>query len=200
VLGPTWIARWSYATAKALDEHLCFAYRYRGLPVSIVRYFNAYGPRLHPAGYGSVVARFIMQALAGEPLTIHGDGRQTRSFAYVDDIVEGTVLAGTHPAAVGEVFNIGNGSEVSIAQLAREIAGLAGSRSIYSYLPYGEVYGPDFADPRRRVPDTGKARRLLGYAPQVSLRDGLAQTVAWFQGTSDWREYTQERGATRDRC
>lgn len=199
VLGPTWIPRWSYATSKALDEHLCFAYRDAGLAVSIVRYFNAFGPRLHPAGYGSVVARFTVQALAGELLTIYGDGRQTRSFAYVGDIVQGTVLAGTHPAAIGEVFNIGNGSEVSIAELAREIIDLVGSRSALTYLPYAEVYGPDFADPHRRVPAIAKARRRLGYEPQVTLREGLARTVAWFQSTGEWREYTRERRAVRDR-
>ncbi len=181
VLGPTWAGRWSYATSKALDEHLGFAYRDRGLEFSVVRYFNAYGPRLHPAGYGSVIARFIMQALAGEPLTIHGDGRQTRSFTYVSDIVQGTILAGTHPAAEGEVFNVGNGAEITIAGLAQEILELSGSASACVFQPYGEVYGPGFVDPRRRVPDIGKARRLLGYAPQVALREGLLRTIEWFR-------------------
>jgi len=181
VLGPTWFARWSYATSKALDEHLAFAYAGQGLPVSVVRYFNAYGPRLDPAGYGSVVARFIGQALAGEPLTIHGDGQQTRSFTYVADTVRGTILAGTESAALGEVFNVGNEQEITIAQLAREIIALTGSRSSLRFLPYAEVYGPDFADPRRRQPDTGKARQRLGFVARVALSEGLTRTIAWFR-------------------
>lgn len=182
VLGPTWVPRWSYSTAKAIGEHLCFAYRERGLSISIVRYFNAYGPRLHPAGYGSVIARFIGQALAGEPLTIHGDGRQSRAFTFVADTVRGTMLAGTQGAAVGEAFNIGSEAETSIVELAHAIIALTGSRSTLSFQPYEEAYGPSFADPQRRVPDVGKARRLLGFAAQVPLAEGLAQTIAWFRG------------------
>ncbi len=181
VLGPTWVPRWSYATAKALDEHLCFAYRDRGLAVSVVRYFNAYGPRLDPAGYGSVVARFIGQALAGEPLTVHGDGQQTRTFTYVADTVRATILAGTQPAALGEVFNVGAEVEITIEELAREIVARSGSRSQIVYQPYAEVFGPHFADPRRRVPDASKARRLLGYSAQVPLGEGLARTLEWFR-------------------
>src|SRR5207342_2371121 len=100
VLGSTDVARWSYSTAKALDEHLALAHAKAGLPVSIVRYFNSYGPRLDERGYGSVVARFVRQALAGEPLTVHGDGAQTRCFTYVADTVRGTLLAARTPAAV----------------------------------------------------------------------------------------------------
>ena len=184
VLGPTWVPRWSYATSKALDEHLAFCYRDLGLPVSIVRYFNAYGPRLHPQGYGSVVARFIMQALAGEPLTVHGDGRQSRSFTYVSDTVQGTILAGTHPAAIGHVFNIGAEQEVTIEQLAREVIAQSRSRSTISYVPHQVAYGPNFADCHRRVPDAGKARRLLGFSAQVPLAEGLARTIEWFRRLS----------------
>jgi UDP-glucose 4-epimerase len=187
VLGSTWVSRWSYATAKALGEHLCFAYRDRGLAVSIVRYFNAYGPRLHPAGYSSVVARFIGQALAGQPLTVHGDGEQTRAFTYVADTVRGTILAGTHPAALGEVFNIGSEVETTIVDLARQIVALTGSASALSFRPYEADYGPGFADPRRRAPQADKARRLLGFAARVPLAEGLAQTVAWFRSTSNQR-------------
>lgn len=183
VLGPTWVPRWSYATAKALGEHLCFAYHARGLAVSIVRYFNAYGPRLHPAGYGSVVARFIGQALAGEPLTVHGDGRQSRAFTYVADSVRGTILAGTEAAALGEAFNIGGDVETSIVDLARAIVDLTGSPSPISFQPYEAAYGPNFADPQRRLPDVTKARRLLGFSAQVPLAEGLARTIAWFRGS-----------------
>jgi UDP-glucose 4-epimerase len=182
VLGPTWVARWSYATAKALGEHLCFAYRERGLDVAIVRYFNAYGPRLHPAGYGSVIARFIGQALAGEPLTVHGDGRQSRAFTYVADSVRGTMLAGTERAALGQAFNIGGETETSIVELARTIVALTGSSSTLSFQPYEVAYGPSFADPQRRLPDVSKARRLLGFSARVPLAEGLARTIAWFRG------------------
>jgi len=182
VLGPTWVARWSYATAKALGEHLCFAYRERGLDVAIVRYFNAYGPRLHPAGYGSVIARFIGQALAGEPLTVHGDGRQSRAFTYVADSVRGTMLAGTERAALGQAFNIGGETETSIVELARTIVALTGSSSTLSFQPYEVAYGPSFADPQRRLPDVSKARCLLGFSARVPLAEGLARTIAWFRG------------------
>ncbi|MCL6430242.1 MAG: GDP-mannose 4,6-dehydratase [Anaerolineae bacterium] len=182
VLGPTWIPRWSYATAKALDEHLCFAYRGQGLEVSVVRYFNAYGPRTDPQGYGSVVARFVNQALSGEPLTVLGDGQQTRSFTYVSDSVEGTILAGTMPAALGEVLNLGSEEEITIERLALEVIALTGSRSRLTYLPYEAAYGADFAEPRRRAPDGSKARRLIGFEPRVSLRDGLRRTIEWFRG------------------
>ncbi len=184
LLGPTWVHRWSYATAKALGEHLCFAWRDRGLAVSVVRYFNAYGPRLHPAGYGSVIARFIQQALAGEPLTVHGDGEQTRAFTYVADTVQATILAGTRPEALGEAFNIGGEAETSIAALAREIIALTGSPSTLAFQPYEAAYGPGFADPQRRAPDAGKAQRLLGFRATVPLSEGLARTVAWFRNTS----------------
>ena len=182
VLGPTWVSRWSYAAAKMLDEHLAFAYARRGLAVSIVRYFNAYGPRLHPDGYGSVVARFISQALAGEPLILYGDGQQTRSFTYVADTVQGTVLAGTEQAALGQVFNIGSEDEVSIAELARAVLAATGSSSPLRSIPYAEAYGPGFAEPRRRRPSIEKARRLLGFAPHTPLVEGLAETVRWFRG------------------
>ncbi len=181
VLGPTWMPRWSYATAKALDEHLAFAYREQGLAVSVVRYFNAYGPRLDPAGYGSVVARFIGQALAGKPLTVHGDGQQTRCFTYVADTVRGTFLAGTLLQALGEVFNIGAGGEITMEQLAREVIAATGSASEITFVPYSTAYGAHFADTRRRVPDTSKARRLLGFEAQVTLAEGLARTIAWYR-------------------
>ncbi len=178
ILGPTWIPRWSYSTSKALDEHLCFAHRDRGLPVSIVRYFNIYGPRMDPLGYGSVIARFISQALAGVPLTVHGDGEQRRCFTYVSDAVEATIRAGSVQAAVGEVFNVGSRHERSVNELAAEILRLTGSASPIEYVDYGSAYGPQFADPRRRLPDTTKAERVLGWCAAVDLPQGLAQTIA----------------------
>ncbi|MBI2845750.1 MAG: GDP-mannose 4,6-dehydratase [Chloroflexi bacterium] len=181
VLGPTWVHRWSYATSKALDEHLAFAYARRGLQVTVIRYFNSYGPRLDPRGYGSVVAKFIIQALQNQPFTVHGDGQQTRCFTYIEDSVEGTLLAGGEEKAIGEVFNIGNSQETSIQELAELVKELTGSESSTLHLPYQEVYGPGFEDPPRRVPDTSKANILLGFQAKVPLREGLEKTIAWFR-------------------
>lgn len=179
VLGPTQVQRWSYASGKALDEHLGFSYAAEGLPVSMVRYFNAYGPRIQESGYGSVIARFISQAFRKEPLTIYGDGNQTRSFTYITDAVMGTYLAGIHPAAIGEVFNIGSGTETSIRQLAVEICSLIGVEPVFEYMPFEEAYGPAFQDIYRRVPCIEKARRLIGFEPLVDLKSGLQKTIAW---------------------
>jgi UDP-glucose 4-epimerase len=182
LLGSTGISRWCYSTAKAMDEHLALAYhRQRGLPVAIVRYFNSYGPRLDPRGYGSVVARFITQALAGEPLTVHADGGQTRCFTYVDDTVEGTVLAGSVPGADGEVLNIARGDETSVLELAETIRELTGSSSEIVCVPYEVDYGELFEDTRRRVPAVDKAERILGFEARVALAEGLQRTIDWFR-------------------
>jgi len=182
LLGSTRVSRWSYSTAKALDEHLVLAYHQkRGLPVVILRYFNSYGPRLDPQGYGSVVAKFIGQAVRGEPLTVHSDGQQTRSFTYIDDTVEGTILAAKCEEANGEVFNIGREEETTILQLAEMAKKITGSSSRIIFVPYDDLYGPHFEDPRRRLPDTSKAERLLGFKAQVPLAEGLKKTVAWFR-------------------
>ncbi|MFN8423611.1 MAG: NAD-dependent epimerase/dehydratase family protein [Anaerolineae bacterium] len=178
VLGPTTIHRWAYSTSKALDEHLCWAYADKGLPVSAVRYFNVYGPRMDPAGYGSVIARFVTQALAGEPLTLHGDGEQTRCFTFVGEAVDATWRAGTSDAALGEAFNVGHPREVTIRDLAAEIIALAGSSSPITYVPYVDAYGAGFADTRRRVPDVRKAEQRLGFRAVVPLAQGLAAVIA----------------------
>ncbi len=179
VLGPTDVQRWSYATSKALDEHLGFSYASDGLPVTAVRYFNAYGPRIDEKGYGSVIARFMAQAFRGESLTIYGDGNQTRSFTYVTDTVQGTYLAGVHPAAIGQAFNIGSGTETSIRQLAHEICRQIGCDPVFEFIPFEDAYGPAFQDIYRRVPSIEKARTLLGFEPTCSLPDGLEKTIAW---------------------
>ncbi|MDW8316515.1 MAG: GDP-mannose 4,6-dehydratase [Anaerolineae bacterium] len=181
LLGPTAVGRWSYALAKALDEHLGFIYAQRGLPVSIVRYFNSYGPRLDPRGYGSVMAKFINQALRNEPLTVLDDGRQTRCFTYVSDTVRGTILAGTQEAAIGQVFNIGNNRETSILELAHMVLAATGSASPIVHVPYEKAYGPRFEETRRRVPDIAKAEQLLGFRPQVPLEEGLQRTIEFFR-------------------
>jgi UDP-glucose 4-epimerase len=179
ILGPTSVHRWSYATAKALDEHLAFAYLDGGLQVSIVRYFNSYGPRIDQRGYGSVIARFAAQALAGVPLTVHGDGKQTRCFTYVTDTVEGTVRAATLEEAVGGVFNIGTSREVTIMELAHEVRTLLRSSSEIRLEPYETQYPKGFEDTRRRVPDVTLAREVLGFEPKVQFSDGLARTLDW---------------------
>lgn len=180
VLGMTRVPRWAYAVSKALDEHLCFAYAARGLQVSVVRYFNSYGPRMPLDGYGSVVARFITQALRGEPLTIYGDGQQTRCFTHVRDTVEGTLLAAERPEAIGQAFNIGSETEITVQRLAEQIRELAESDSPMVYIPYEEAFGVDFEEPRRRRPSVDRARRLLGFEPAVPLEDGLRETICWF--------------------
>ncbi len=179
VLGPTFVNRWSYSASKAIDEHLAWAYHSKGLEVSVVRYFNCYGPRLNENGYGSVVANFIRQALRGEPITVHNGGRQTRSFTYVSDTVQGTILAGERPEAVGEAFNIGNPVETSIMDLALLVKRLTDSKSPIMQVPYEDYYGQRHEDTPRRCPEISKARKLLGFAPKVSLEEGLRQTISW---------------------
>lgn len=181
ILGPTAAGRWSYALAKAIDEHLAFIYHSRGLPTAIVRYFNSYGPRLDPRGYGSVVARFISQALSDKPLTVLDDGRQTRCFTYVDDTVRGTVLAATLPQAKGLAFNIGSDHETSILELARLIIQLTDSSSRVRNVSYEEAFGPGFEETRRRVPDVRRAADVLGFEAQVQLEEGLQRTIDWFR-------------------
>ena len=181
VLGPTTVHRWSYSTAKAIDEHLAFAYAAHGLPMTIVRYFNSYGPRLDERGYGSVLANFLRLALAGQPITVHGDGSQTRCFTYVDDTVDGTILAATTPEAEGYVINLGRTRETSVLELAEMVRDRVNSDSPIVFTPYEAYYGPGFEDTRRRVPNNSRAKGLLGWEPQVSLEDGLERTITWWE-------------------
>ncbi len=185
VLGATWVHRWSYSTAKAIDEHLAFAYAEKGLPVAIVRYFNAYGPRIDERGYGSVIARFVSQALAGEPITVYGDGKQSRCFTYVHDTIRGTRLAVAGARPGGVVFNIGSSEEVSIGSLAELIREIVGSDSEIVRLPYESYYGPGFEDTRRRVPDVRRAAQELGFRAEISLREGLRRTLEWCRTNYD---------------
>jgi UDP-glucose 4-epimerase len=180
ILGSTAISRWSYSTSKALDEHLAFAFATEGLRVSIVRYFNSYGPHLDEKGYGSVIANFIRQARDGDPLTVHGDGLQTRCFTFVADTVRGTILAGTKDESLGSVFNIGSNFEVSIADLARLIVDKTKSSSPITNVSYEQRYGTSFEDTRRRVPSLDRARDVLGYTPTIDLSEGLDRTLAWW--------------------
>ena len=185
LLGPTAVGRWSYALSKALDEHLAFAYHRQGLPVSVARYFNSYGPRLDPRGYGSVVGRFIGQALAAQPITVYDDGRQTRCLTYVEDTVRGTMLTALSPQAEGKAFNIGSDRETSILTLAQMVRDIVNPAAEIVHVPYGEAYGHHFEETRRRVPDVSRARELLGFEAQVSLEEGLRRTVDWFRQRTD---------------
>ncbi|MCL6548441.1 MAG: NAD-dependent epimerase/dehydratase family protein [Alicyclobacillus sp.] len=179
VLGGTDVHRWCYATGKALDEHLCFAYAKHGLRVTVVRYFNAYGPRATATPYGGVIPRFIRAALRGEPLYVYGTGRQRRCFTYVSDLVRGTLSAASKHAD-GQVFNVGSLFESSIHDLALLVRNLSMSTSPVVTVPYEQVYGPGYEDSPRRVPDLTRAAAVLGYQPKVDLRRGLLHTIAWF--------------------
>jgi len=181
LLGPTSVNRWSYSDAKAIDEYFALAYAQKGLPVSVVRYFNAYGPRVDPNGYGSVIAKFFTQALQGDPLTVYDDGKQTRCFTYVADAVAGTIKAATVREASGHVFNIGSNRETTINELAASILELTDSNSKVTHLPYDTAYGSDFEETRRRVPDVTRARELLGFQADTPFEEGLRRTLAWFQ-------------------
>ncbi len=186
LFGPTSVPRWAYALAKALDEQLAFAYyRQEGLPVVVVRYFNAYGPRLEPNGYGSVVARFITQAMMGKPLTVYGDGRQTRSFTFVEDSVRGTIAAMETKAGEGMAFNIGMPREVSIEALARQIRRMVNPDAPITYVPYAQAYGGNFEETRRRLPDVSRAEQVLGFRAVVPLEEGLQRTILWFKEHRD---------------
>jgi UDP-glucose 4-epimerase len=181
LLGPTQVLRWSYATSKAVDEYLALAYyQERNLPTVVVRCFNTCGPRQSPQ-YGMVLPRFIQQALAGQPILVYGDGRQTRCFSYVGDVVRGTLMLADEPRAAGEVFNIGTTEEVAVHDLAKRVKAITGSESAIEFVPFEQIYGNRFEDMQRRVPDLTKIRNLVGYEPLCSLDELLGITMALYQ-------------------
>ena len=164
-----------YDEGKRCAETLFFDYhRQHGLEIKVARIFNTYGPRMHPAD-GRVVSNFIVQALQDQPITIFGDGAQTRSFCYVDDLVQGLIKLMESPADVTGPINLGNPDEFTIRELAEQIIAMTGSKSTITALPLP----PD--DPRQRQPDIGRARTLLGWAPSIPLADGLDRTIAYFR-------------------
>ena len=176
VLGPSAKHRWAYACSKLIDEFLALAYwKEKKLPVIIVRLFNTVGPR-QTGQYGMVLPTFVRQALAGQPITVFGDGTQSRSFTYVGDVVDALVRLAANERAVGEVFNIGNMGEVTIADLAQRVKMLAGSCSSIQYIPYDQAYEAGFEDMPRRVPDISKIREFVGYEPKMQL-DDIIRTV-----------------------
>lgn len=180
VLGSTYNSRWAYACSKAIDEFLALAYfRERRLPVTIVRFFNTVGPR-QTGRYGMVLPTFVRQALMNEPVTVYGDGRQSRCFGHVADVVEALLLLLGCERAPGEIFNIGNTEEISIEDLAKRVIAASHSRSEIVYVPYSEAYGPGFEDMSRRVPDISKAREWVGFDAKRSL-DTIIKSVIDFE-------------------
>ncbi len=180
VLGSTYNSRWAYACSKAIDEFLALAYfRERQLPVTVVRFFNTVGPR-QTGRYGMVLPTFVRQALMNEPVTVYGDGRQSRCFGHVFDVVDALLMLLKCERATGEIFNIGNTEEISIGDLAKRVIAACGSLSKVVYVPYSEAYGPGFEDMSRRVPDISKAREWFGFDPKRSL-DTIIDSVVEFE-------------------
>jgi len=179
IYGSTHLARWSYAATKAMDEFLGLAYyRTKKLPVIIARFFNTVGPR-QTGRYGMVIPRFVGQALKNEPITVYGDGNQTRNFTYVEDVVRAVVGLIDEPKAVGEIFNIGGDSEISMNDLAQHIKSKTGSASPISHVPYNEAYQEGFEDMERRVPDITKIKKLISYRNTHDLNSILTKVVEY---------------------
>jgi nucleoside-diphosphate-sugar epimerase len=181
VLGPTQKHRWAYACSKMIDEFLALAYwKERKLPVIVLRLFNTVGPR-QTGQYGMVIPNFVRQALSGQPITVFGDGTQSRSFTYVGDVVRAIIALINDPRAVGQVFNVGNGKEITIGDLAERVRTLAGSHSKIVLIPYDQAYEAGFEDMPRRVPDISKIHALIGYAPTVELDEMVERVIEYFR-------------------
>jgi UDP-glucose 4-epimerase len=177
VLGPSAKHRWAYACSKLIDEFLALAYwKEKKLPVVIVRLFNTVGPR-QTGQYGMVLPTFVRQALSGHPITVFGDGMQSRSFTYVSDVVDALIALSSERRAIGEVFNIGNTGEISIGELAQRVKTMTGSDSPIRLIPYDEAYEAGFEDMPRRVPDISKLRALIGYEPRVALDEIIRRVI-----------------------
>lgn len=178
IYGPSSKFRWSYAASKLMDEFTALAYyRTHGLKTIIARLFNTVGPR-QTGAYGMVIPRFVDQALSGNPLTIYGDGTQTRTFTFVKDVVQAFMALMEAEDAVGEVFNVGGTEEISIARLAETIIALTASTSRVEYIPYEKAFGKDFEDMQRRVPGIQKINRLIGFEPKTTLDEILRQIIS----------------------
>jgi UDP-glucose 4-epimerase len=185
ILGSTKKHRWAYANTKTLDEFMAFAYHQAyGLPIVIARLFNTVGPR-QTGRYGMVIPNFVRSALDNKPINVYGTGDQTRCFAHVSDVIQGLVGLMEHPEAVGDVFNVGNSEETSIADVARRVKAMTGSSSEIRYIPYEEAYGEGFEDMERRVPNLAKIKDLIGYEPQSKLDDILTSVIEYFRKNSN---------------
>ena len=182
VLGPSTVSRWSYAVSKLYDEHLALAYHDAyNIPVCILRFFGGYGPHQHLSWWGGPQSVFIGAALKGEPLEVHGDGSQTRSFTYISDHVDGIIRVIENDRANGEIFNLGSTHEISILELAKLIHNMINgpTEPLLKFVQYTSFTGKKYEDVMRRVPDISKAKNLLGYSWNVGLEDGLKKTIAW---------------------
>ncbi|MEQ1907732.1 MAG: NAD-dependent epimerase/dehydratase family protein [Vicinamibacterales bacterium] len=181
VLGPTPKHRWAYACSKALDEFLALAYwKERKLPVIIVRFFNTVGPR-QTGQYGMVIPNFVRQALAGEPITVFGDGTQCRAFTHVADVVRALQALIVEPRAIGQVVNIGNSEEISMNGLAERVRTLTGSSSPITLIPYDQAYESGFEDMPRRLPDLTKVHGMIGYEPRHTLNSILTDVIEFMR-------------------
>jgi UDP-glucose 4-epimerase len=182
VMGATTKGRWSYACSKAIDEFLALAYwREKKLPTTIVRLFNTVGPR-QTGRYGMVIPTFVRQALAGRPITVYGNGKQTRCFGYVGDVVGALIKLMDRSDAVGQVYNIGSSEEISILQLAEKVKELTNSESEIVLVPYDEAYEEGFEDMPRRVPDTTKINQLVGFRAEMTLEGILKSVISYHSG------------------
>jgi UDP-glucose 4-epimerase len=169
IVGSPLKSRWSYSEAKAIDESLAyFHHTQNNLPVRIVRLFNTVGPR-QIGQYGMVFPRFVSAAISGEAISVYGDGKQSRAFCHIDDVIEALLLVIDSPKAIGQVFNVGNNFEISIVDLAKKVIEVTKSSSSIEIKPYAEAYGPGFEDLERRVPDISKIKAELGWAPKRDL-------------------------------
>ena len=182
ILGPTTKGRWSYACSKAIDEFLALAYwKEKKLPVVITRLFNVVGPR-QTGRYGMVIPRLVKQALENKPITVFGDGKQSRCFAHVKDAVDAIIKLSATEKAIGEVINLGNDKEIPIEELAKKIKEAARSKSEIRYIPYSEAYEEGFEDMRRRVPDLAKIKKLIGYKSKYSLDNIIKDVIEYYKG------------------
>ena len=190
-IGPSSTGRWGYACSKMLDEFLALAYhKERGLPVVIFRLFNTVGPK-QSGRYGMAIPRFVANALENRPVTVHGDGEQTRCFAHVADVVGALTLLADTPEAVGQVYNLGNDDQVSINDLVALIKKSLGSDSPVTHIPYADVYGPDFEDIRHRVPDISKIKKLIDYQPVHDLNKIIQDVAEDFHQKGDARQHSE---------
>lgn len=181
VLGSTTISRWSYACTKSLDEFLALAYyREKKLPIVIVRFFNTVGPR-QTGRYGMVMPRFVKQALTGQPITIYGDGKQTRSFTYISDVVKAVLALADQPKAVGEIYNIGNPRAVTILELAERVKKLTKSKSAIVRIPYEKAYEKGFEDMKHRAPDIAKIKNIIKFEPKVHLDEMIRNIMEYIE-------------------
>lgn len=185
VLGPTSKGRWSYAASKMLDEFLALSYwKERKQPVVVARFFNTVGPR-QTGRYGMVLPNFVQQALAGEPITVFGDGKQSRCFCHVKDSVQAVLRLVATPAAIGEVVNVGNTGEITIEDLARMVKQRTKSDSPIVHIPYDQAYEPGFEDMPRRVPALAKLKRLTGFTPATPLTEIVDDVISYFRERSE---------------